>query len=73
VAAVTTSERFEIRVDRAACRGAGECTLRAPNTFELDTEKRSVVKNPTGEARDVIIAAAHSCPHFAITVLSGEN
>ena len=62
---------LEVEVNRAVCRGAGECVFRAPGTFALDDESRSRVRDPAGDARDVVLAAARSCPHFAISVTSG--
>ena len=57
---------MKIRVDRNLCIGAGSCTVIAPETFELDSELKAVVKNSSGNDRDTIIDAAKSCPVLAI-------
>ena len=61
---------LEIRVDRSACRGAGACARRAPRTFSLDAQRRSVVADRPGDAEAEIRAAADACPFFAILVRS---
>lgn len=57
-----------IRIDRARCRGARACVARAPATFQLDAERKSVVIDPTGDPEASIRAAAAACPAFAITL-----
>jgi len=57
---------MKIRVDRNLCIGAGSCSVIAPETFELDSELKAVVKNPNGNDKDTIIDAAKSCPVLAI-------
>lgn len=57
---------MKIKVDRNLCIGAGSCSVIAPETFELDSELKAVVKNPTGNDPDTIIDAAKSCPVLAI-------
>ena len=63
---------MKVKVDRNLCIGAGTCTVIAPETFELDSELKSVVKNPEGNSRDTIIDAAKSCPVLAI-ILEEED
>ena len=58
--------RLEIQVDRDACTGARACALRAPRTFSLDTDRKAVVAEPPGDPEETILAAARSCPNFAI-------
>lgn len=58
----------KIRVDRDACRGSGACVRRAPGTFRLDGERRSVVEESPRDPLETIRAAAEACPFFAITV-----
>jgi len=62
---------LEVRVDRDACRGAGECVFRAPASFALDAEGKSVPSEPPADPEEVVLAAARSCPHFAIAVRRG--
>jgi ferredoxin len=58
--------RLEIHVDRDACTGARACALRAPGTFALDADKKAVVVDPPADPEEAILAAARSCPNFAI-------
>jgi ferredoxin len=59
-------KRLEVNVDRDACTGARACVLRAPATFSLDAAGKAVVAEPPGDAEDAVLAAARSCPNFAI-------
>jgi ferredoxin len=58
--------RLEVQVDREACTGARACTLRAPATFSLDAERKAVVSDHPGDPEEAVLAAARSCPNFAI-------
>ncbi len=58
--------RLDVHVDREACTGARACALRAPGTFSLDADKKAVVADPPGDPEEAILAAARSCPNFAI-------
>ena len=60
--------RLEVHVDRDACTGARACALRAPRTFSLDADKKAVVADPPGDPEEDVLAAARSCPNFAIEV-----
>lgn len=62
-----------IHVDRNACRGSGACAQRAPATFQLDTEHKSVVIAPHGDPKADVRAAAAACPAFAITLEETER
>ncbi len=65
---------LEIRIDREACRGAGECVFRAPGSFALDDADRAVVRGAGDDPDARIVEAARACPHFAIQVLrDGER
>ncbi|OGY29305.1 MAG: hypothetical protein A3F35_01195 [Candidatus Woykebacteria bacterium RIFCSPHIGHO2_12_FULL_45_10] len=64
---------MKIRVDRNLCIGAGSCSVIAPETFELDSELKAVVKNSTGNDRDTIIDAAKSCPVLAIILEENDG
>jgi ferredoxin len=65
--------RLEIRVDRSACRGAMSCMRRAPGTFSLDDQRKSVVAREPGDPADRIRAAADACPYFAIHIEESEG
>jgi ferredoxin len=58
--------RLEVHVDRDACTGARACALRAPRSFALDADHKAVVADPPGDPEEAILAAARSCPNFAI-------
>jgi ferredoxin len=58
--------RLEVHVDRDACTGARACSLRAPGTFSLDSDRKAVVAEPPGDPEESVLAAARSCPNFAI-------
>jgi ferredoxin len=58
--------RLEVRVDRDACTGARACVLRAPKSFALDADRKAVPLDPPGDPEEAILAAARSCPNFAI-------
>jgi ferredoxin len=58
--------RLEIRIDRDACTGARACVLRAPNSFALDADRKAVVTDAQGDPEETVLAAARSCPNFAI-------
>ena len=60
---------LEVHVDRSACRGSMSCVRRAPATFSLDAERRSVALNPAPDPESVLRKAAESCPFFAIQVM----
>ncbi len=62
----------KITVDRDLCIGAGTCVTVAPKTFELDDELKAVVKDSEGHDDNTTIAAAKSCPVFAI-ILEDEK
>jgi ferredoxin len=58
--------RIEIHVDRDACTGARACVLRAPASFTLDADRKAVAAAAPGDADEALLAAARSCPNFAI-------
>jgi len=63
--------RLEVHVDRDACTGAKACALRAPATFSLDGDRKAVVADPPGDPEEAVLAAARSCPNFAIELRRG--
>jgi ferredoxin len=58
--------RLQVHVDRDACTGARACALRAPATFSLDAHRKAVAADPPGDDEETVLAAARSCPNFAI-------
>lgn len=65
--------QLRIEIDRAACRGAGECVKRAPESFALDEEARAMLRRPSGDDEATLLRAARACPHFAISVHRAEK
>jgi ferredoxin len=59
---------LEIRIDRNACHGSMGCVRRAPATFSLDAERKSVASAQPREDEAAIRQAADACPFFAIEV-----
>lgn len=59
---------IKIIVLRKKCIGAATCVVYAPSTFEIDKENIAVIKKGQWDKLEKIIAAAQSCPVFAIEV-----
>ncbi|MDQ3147937.1 MAG: ferredoxin [Actinomycetota bacterium] len=60
---------IQIRIDRTACMGSGNCSFWAPATFDLDDEGLAVVVDPEGDPEERVVLAAQGCPTTAITVV----
>jgi ferredoxin len=59
---------YTTKVDRSLCTSISSCVAIASNTFELDGEGIAVVKKQNGDADDLILQAAKSCPTNAVLV-----
>lgn len=59
---------LEVHVDRARCIGSGVCVRIAPGVFELDEEGVAVVNDAHAASRSELLAAAETCPTFAIVL-----
>lgn len=59
---------LKVKVDRLLCIGTADCVAIAPNTFELDSEAKAVVKKQNGDSDEKILEAAKTCPVLAIIV-----
>lgn len=64
---------MKIVVDRAVCISAADCVAIAPDTFELDEEGKSIVKNPSGNDKATILEAAKACPVACIYVYDDDG
>ncbi len=77
---------LKVKVDRELCIGAASCVAVAPNTFELDSEGKAVIKKKDGvmtsglvsysEINDNetnILNAAKSCPTNAIVIVEVDE
>jgi ferredoxin len=65
--------KYRIEIDRDECLGDGLCCDDAPCTFELDDDSIAVVKDPEGDAPDVILEAAQNCPVDAISLFEADG
>jgi ferredoxin len=65
---------LDIRIDREACMGSGNCSFWAPEVFDLGDDGIAVVLDPAAQPEDKIVLAAQGCPTQAISVLrDGEK
>lgn len=65
---------LEIKIDRDACMGSGNCSFWAPGVFDLDDDGISVVLDVDAQPEDKIVLAAQGCPTQAIAVFKdGEK
>ena len=77
---------LKVKVDRNLCIGAASCVAVAPNTFELDSEGKAVIKKKDGSMTseyvnyaDIadeevnIMNAAKSCPVNAIIIVEVDE
>ena len=77
---------YKVKVDRDLCIGAASCVAVAPNTFELDSEGKAVIKKKDGSMTsdfvgyaDIsdeeinILNAAKSCPVNAIIIVEVDD
>lgn len=67
------ARKLKISVDHNVCVGNAMCETFASNTFALNENRQSVVKNPEGDSEDKVLEAAENCPVSAITVLDAET
>lgn len=78
--------KYKVKIDRELCIGAASCSAMAPNTFELDSEGKAVIKKKDGSttsnfvnSKDIkdtaedILNAAKSCPSNAIIVIEVDE
>ena len=54
-------------VDEDTCTGCELCCDTAPNTFEMNDDGVSIVKDPAGDPENVIQEAIDDCPVEAIS------
>ncbi len=77
---------LKVKVDRELCIGAASCIAVAPNTFELDSEGKAVIKKKDGsmtsdyvnysdiaDEEGNILNAAKSCPVNAIIIVEVDE
>lgn len=77
---------LKVKVDRALCIGAASCIAVAPNTFELDSEGKAVIKKKDGtmtsdfvnysdinDNETNILNSGKSCPTNAIIIVEVDE
>lgn len=64
---------YKVKVIRSICIGAASCVGVSPITFELDQEKKAVIKENSTETPENILLAAQTCPTQAIIVVDTET
>lgn len=65
--------KYKVQVLRDICISAASCVAFSPSTFELDDEKKAVVKGDSTDTPENILLAAQSCPTKAIIVTDKET
>jgi ferredoxin len=63
---------LDIKIDREACMGSGNCSFWAPGVFDLDDDGIAVLDS-TAVPDDKIVLAAQGCPTQAIAVFDGDT
>jgi ferredoxin len=71
----SANSKYIIEYHRDRCEGAGTCAAIAGNTFIMNADNIAELVNNSNEADpdDIILAAAQSCPVFAIVVRDADT
>jgi len=67
------AKNLKITIDTEECISDGACADTAPETFEMNDDDKAVVKDPIGDTREDILAAAEECPVDCITIVDTET
>ena len=59
---------LDIRIDRDACMGSGNCSFWAPAVFDLDDDGIAVVIDAEAAPEEQIVLAGQGCPTQAISI-----
>lgn len=65
--------RYRVIVKRDLCIGAASCAVLAGNTFAMDDGNLAVLLEGEWDEDEIILAAAQSCPVFAIVIEDVET
>lgn len=71
--ATTINSKYRLEIDREACIGAASCVAIAGNTFTLDEANKVLIIEGDWDTDEIVLAAAQSCPVFAIKVFENET
>ncbi|HLD50854.1 hypothetical protein A3K34_03070 [candidate division WWE3 bacterium RIFOXYC1_FULL_40_10] len=66
--AISSDQKVRIKVIKEKCISAGTCIVYAADTFDLDEDGISYVKEGIWDELEKIVMAAKSCPTMAIIV-----
>ena len=70
----STKRKYIVEYHRDACIGAASCAAIAPLTFEMDEENKAlIIEEGEWDDEEIILAAAQSCPVFAIIIKDAET
>lgn len=64
----SSKSKYKITLKRELCIGAASCVAIGNNTFDLDDQNIVIFKDGDWDEDDLILAAAQSCPVFAIII-----
>lgn len=70
---INPKRKYTVEILRDVCIGAASCVAIAPETFGLDDENKVVIVESDWDEEEIILAAAQSCPVFAIIVRDAET
>jgi len=73
IEAKSDNSKYILLIDREACVGAATCVALAGLTFALDSESKVVFLEGDWDQDEMVLAAAQSCPVFAISILDKET
>ena len=62
------NRKYKITIKKDLCIGAASCSAIASNTFGLDDNNIVFIKEGEWDEDEIILAAAQSCPVFAIII-----
>lgn len=68
-----TPSKYRIELDRDVCIGAASCIALAGKTFALDATNKVVFVDGDWDSDELLLAAAQSCPVFAIKVFDNAT
>jgi ferredoxin len=60
--------KYLVEIDRSVCIGAASCVAIAGATFTLDDKNKVMIVEADWDNDELIMAAAQSCPVFAIKI-----
>lgn len=65
--------KYIVEVMQDLCIGAASCVAIAADTFMMDEENKAYILETEWDQDDIILAAAQSCPTFAIIIKDAET